>query len=238
MKPLAARMKNYLLHMFFPNRCPFCDRVIEASKHCCSRCEDKLVQPETSRCVFCGETDCRCAEQGRCIDYAVSAFFYEDQPKQAMLGLKYHGKRWYAEHLAWYLAEQLRKQAFTKEISVITFVPMSAKKQKKRGYNQAELLARALGEELSLPVRPMLQKIKETGEQHTLSARQRKYNLVGAYDLLASGIAAGERILLTDDVLTTGNTMRCCADVLKSDGAERIYAAAICKVRHESHESV
>ncbi len=108
----------------------------------------------------------------------------------------------------------------------ICFVSMYPKKEKQRGYNQAKLIAEELGRCLSLPCCPLLKKTASTAAQHTLSAEQRKRNLRGVYTAVAPEQIAGKRILLVDDVITTGSTMTECAGVLIEHGA--VWVGGVC----------
>lgn len=215
--------KSLLLHLFFPNRCPFCDKVIELERHCCEDCESSLV-------LLTEEESSPSAQwSGFC-----AAFAYDGLPKYALWSFKFQNNPYYGEQLSYYLAEQLKNRHWISCIDAIGFVPMTRKRQKQRGYNQAQLLAEGVSRFLKIPCEKLLEKILETEQQHTLSQNMRKYNLSGAYDAASGANIRGRNILLIDDVCTTGATLLQCAEVLRYYGAESIYAATFCQVLHQN----
>ncbi len=201
--------------IFFPKRCPFCGQVIPPRSRCCEDCAPDLpFLPETGR---------KLAEPPRELT-AYAPFSYEGRAEQAIWRLKFYGVPAAARHLAPYLAEALPDSA---AFDLIVPIPMTRRREKQRGYNQAALLARFLAEELHIPARPLLKKCRETAQQHTLNARERRTNLSGAYRLPDPAAVRGKRILLCDDVVTTGSTLREAAGVLYGAGAESVCAAAV-----------
>ena len=104
---------------------------------------------------------------------------------------------------------------------------MSPKKLQQRGYNQSQLLAKALAKELGLPWWTLLEQARETATQHDLTRAQRADNVRGAYRARAE--AAGQRLLLVDDIVTTGATLRACAQALYEAGAQSV--GAVCAAR-------
>lgn len=225
-------MKRYVIHMFFPNRCPFCGQVMEFGEHCCTECKPTLTLLDNTVCSVCSQKECRCFQSGMGIDGSFSAFNYEGSPKDAILAMKFKNRPEYAEHLAYFLAKQIGSYKF----DCITFVPMHDKKKKKRGYNQAELLAKHLAQELNIPCKTLLVKIKESEEQHTLSLEKRKYNVVGSYAVMNTTEISGKCILLVDDILTTGATVKECSKMLKTYRAKKVYSATICRVSRNRSE--
>ena len=119
------------------------------------------------------------------------------------------------------------------EGEIIVPVPMTEKDEKKRGFNQSELLARDIGERLNIPVLPALSKTKDTAPQKELSGRARRENVKGCFSAAYAEYLAGRRILLVDDVFTTGATANECARTLLSAGAASVsvLTAAVTKPR-------
>lgn len=160
-----------------------------------------------------------------------SCFYYTGGAEYAVRQLKFHHHPGYARTLAPFLAEMLEKGH---EWELLVPVPMTAKKRRKRGYNQAALLCRFLSGETGIPTSAKaLIKIRETKAQHTLSEEERKINLSGAYQARPEQVA-GKRILLCDDVLTTGSTLREAASALLSAGAAEVGAITLCCVERKS----
>src|SRR5699024_3264493 len=102
--------------------------------------------------------------------------------------------------------------------TVITWIPVSLQRKKQRGYDQSELLARRMGKVWKRPASPLLLKKKDNKTQHELSKKERLLNVKGVYE--AQGEITGKRILLVDDILTTGSTMQEAASVLWKNGAD------------------
>ena len=111
---------------------------------------------------------------------------------------------------------------------VVTWTPLSRRSLKKRGFDQARLLAETVGKERSLPVEPILEKIRETRQQSLLDTpAERKANALGAYALRAGVNVTGKKILLVDDVVTSGATLSACARVLKQAGAAEVWCVTL-----------
>ena len=159
------------------------------------------------------------------LDGLFAPFSYEGLAENAVRQLKFQGKTGRARSLAPYLAETLNGAQF----DCIVPVPMYWKGLRKRGYNQAALLARFLGEETGMPVCPALRKCRDTAQQHTLHARERRKNLQGAYRVRKGISLKGKSLLLCDDVVTTGSTLLEAAQTLRDAGAARVYAVTVCK---------
>lgn len=115
----------------------------------------------------------------------------------------------------------------------ITFVPMRKEGLKVRGYNQAELLAKAVGGRMGKTVYPVLEKIKDTPEQKSLTAKERRENLQGAFRVTERALCRDKKILLVDDALTTGSTAETIADLLIGAGADRVYLYTVASVSLE-----
>ncbi len=156
-----------------------------------------------------------------------SAFEYAKQPKNIVLSLKYNGLRDTALQLARILSYQLKAHSDIKEFDCITYVPSSFSKMRKRGFNQAELVAKYISKLLDLPCENLLKVNKKHEAQHTLGLYERETNVKDAFK--AKENLDKKRILLIDDIVTTGNTLKSCALALKTAGAESVYCATVCK---------
>jgi ComF family protein len=141
---------------------------------------------------------------------------------------KYHG-RWTVNEL---LADQLFAQARVRQalaaVDLLAFIPMTRSAQRARGYNQAELLARRLAHSASLPITTALQRVKGGSTQvRTPSRAQRQKNVRGAFEARATQILIGKRVMLVDDVTTTGATLRSAARALLRGGAAEVRAIVV-----------
>lgn len=216
-------IKAGIIHLFFPNRCPFCGGTIPFRSHCCEDCQKKseLWEPVVWK---------ECADWH--FDAFAAPFLYGMGAEQGVYELKFHGNITPAEHFG-YFQYQCLVQAELTGFDVITAVPMAKRQKRRRGYNQAAKLGKAVSRYSGKPYLELLKKPKQLLVQHTLSLEERKRNVIGAFCVREPFLAAGKTVLLVDDILTTGATMDECARVLKQAGAKSVIAAAVCRVSKE-----
>ena len=208
-------LKEKLLDLFFPPRCAFCRRT--GVHGVCADCERTLPYAKVQLCEGAGF--------GRC----ASPLLYEDAVRESLLRFKFHGAQsaaeGYGELLARCAAEELGGQFDT-----VTWVPVSKKREHERGYDQARLLAKATAKALGLPLTPTLHKQRNTQPQSgTGDAAKRRANIAGAYRMKTGADVIGKRILLMDDIVTTGATLSECARVLGKAGAEQVVCATVAR---------
>lgn len=219
MSRIWRTIQKKLLYAFFPNRCPLCDEVISFSEHICEKCKEDTVLYEKEGAFSTGKCDA-----------VVFCFAYEGKGKESVWRLKYEERLDVAIHLAWFLKEQC-EQNLPQLPDLIIPVPMSKIKREERGYNQAEVLAKELAEYWRLPMKNALICEHRSSEQHTLSRNARRHAVKGRYwvDPPKGKLLAGKRVLLVDDVYTTGSTAEACAQVLKDAGADKVFVATVCR---------
>ena len=204
----------FCLELFFPPRCIFCGRTVAPGTKICSGCAAEVLPLNAVRCM-------NLPAAGKNIRCAV-LYPYEGRVRRSVIRFKFYGEKKYADFYAEKLAELLRKGPVPARFDVVTAVPVSRERKEARGYNQSELLARRLARELSA----CLVKIRDNPEQHLLSRPDRLKNVKGVYRALRPQ-ARGKRILLVDDIVTTGSTLLECAEVLFEGGAEAVDCAAV-----------
>ncbi len=227
---------RFCLDFLYPNRCPCCDGFISWDALLCENCRQQIpVNPE-QLCLACGrpKEECMCALPMR-YDRAMVMSFYEAGAKEGLLRMKDSSSRNFGR----FAGETLGKWILTQEdwmmADGIVPVPMSTGKRLCRGYNQAEVIARAISEVTYIPIlRDCLKKRHGAPEQHTLSAEQRAEN-TETFQPTGRNLK-GYRLILCDDIITTGNTLDRCAEILKSSGAETVYAAAAAVTRRKREE--
>lgn len=214
--------------VLFPNRCELCGEVIALDRKVCKSCENPpVIQPPL--CEYCGssETECSCKKHKHEYKQIVAPYYYRDSLVYAIHRYKNSEMLFLADRLS----EDIYKcvKAYYGDISfdMITYVPLRKLRQRKRGFNQSELLARKISEKLGAPALPLLVKIRYTGVQHHKSAMERKADVFGSYDVSDKykNRLDGKTILLIDDVKTTGSTLNECAKMLKIYGAKSVYCA-------------
>ncbi|MBQ8928459.1 MAG: ComF family protein [Oscillospiraceae bacterium] len=213
-----------LLNFFYPNRCPGCGCFLPAQALLCADCEAGILLHDYCSC--CGKPVCQCGRGTLAYDRAVVCSAYAGAAARAILCLKDAGNTNFAPFAAAVLARRLREGAYPAPELVVP-VPMHPDKQRRRGYNQAALIGKALAAHLGIPMREDVLYKADTGrEQHRLSARERQ---LGDGGFSAGSVRLdGQCVLLCDDVLTTGSTMHRCAALLKECGASAVIAAAAC----------
>ena len=225
---VLAKLKEILFPEGFS--CAVCGREIREGKHICYDCKITLPYNDKQRCVKCGRAIdsfsklcLLCKGNEILFDRAYAPFRYEEPVDLLVQRFKYGGER----HLATVFAEYLVGEFLQAGIAcdIITFVPMTARSQKARGYNQSEELARELAKRLSLPCEGVLCKVRETERQATLGFDARSENLQGA--IVCEGEVKGKHVLLIDDVLTTGATASVCAAALKRKKAAKVSVLTV-----------
>lgn len=224
-----------ILKLVYPMHCPVCDEIVRPGELICPECEGKIRMASEPVCKRCGKvlsderkeycTDCgkiqHSFEQGKAV------FVYEGAMRQSMYRFKYSNKREYAEFFTQRTLLMYEGWIRRMGVEVIVPIPMYRGKVRRRGYNQAEVFAKALGRELNLPVETALvARMRDTRPQKELNDRQRRQNLKNAFQF-TSNIVKYSRILLVDDIYTTGSTMDAVADVLLSAGVDKVYYICI-----------
>lgn len=224
--PLWTRVRSGLVESIYPKTCAGCGM---RGTWLCDACLHSIPRLEMGICFRCGapfRPACRsCAQLDRAIHQARSAFPYLGWVSTAVRSFKYADERSRAEHLAGLMFPMLDIMG---TFDAIVPVPLHAEKLRRRGYNQALLLATAIGLHLDVPVQPLLVRTRDTPSQVELSRDERLTNLTGAFNLNPDWVPApGARFLLVDDVRTTGSTLNACANQLVRTGPRRIAAATL-----------
>ena len=208
------------LDLLFPPKCPFCGKVLDRTG-ICPECEKALPWTTEAQCLRMLPGGTRCA----------APLWYEDLAREGLLRFKFQGVSAAAEPLGALIAQCAAEQ-FSGEFDTVTWVPVSRKRLRERGYDQAELLARAACRLWDTkPVR-LLEKSTDNPAQSGLTeAAARRANVLGVYEAYGPDIIRGRRILLVDDICTTGATLSECVRVLKDAGAEEVVCAAVALTR-------
>jgi ComF family protein len=188
-----------------------------------------LVSPICPRCgrpQMSGIVCARCRQSPGDIDGVCAPFMFDGVIREAIYQLKYHGLKSISSCLAEYLAAYLAAKPLLGEIVVP--VPLHPKRLKQRGYNQSSLLARKMCSFISLPVvEDCLVRIKRSRPQvEASSAGERRENMAGAF-ACRNGKVKGSRVILVDDVYTSGATLESCARTLKRAGAVSVWGLAL-----------
>ena len=210
------QMSKDLLDFFFPRHCPFCGRVSE----------------KALLCEQCARTLPRCAEVrtgpfGEC----AAPLYYEDAVRDALLAFKFRGK---VENLNCFgaLMAETAASAFADRFDAVTWTPVSRKRLKKRGFDQARYLTASMCVDWHVAPIETLRKVVDNPPQSGIhDGAERRANVLGVYEAVSPEQFAGKRLLLVDDICTTGATLGECARVLKAAGAAEVMCLTLAMVR-------
>ena len=206
------------LDLLFPPKCPFCRRVLDDPRApLCPKCQPILPWLEKKESFRKVEHTAGCW----------SPLVYKDMVRACIHRYKFTPVPALGQPLG-LLAVQCALDHPEIAPDVVTWTPLSRKSLKKRGFDQAQMLAREVGRGLRVPVEPLLEKSRETAQQSLLETpSERKANILGAYRLREGARVEGKKILLVDDVVTSGSTLSACAAELKRAGAAEIWCVTL-----------
>ena len=208
------------LNLLFPPKCPFCARV-QDSVGICIACQRDLPWTRESESRWDGPGGLHCA----------APLWYENGARKGLLHLKFRGDSAAAEPMGELIA-RCAAEHFSGGFDTVTWVPVSRKRLRERGYDQAELLARAACRQWETQPEQLLRKTVDTQPQSTLAdAAARRANVLGVYEPVKGARIEGRRILLVDDIHTTGATLEECIRVLKDAGAAEVVCVVAAKTR-------
>lgn len=237
----VKRFFNALLDVVLPPICHICHAFIPDAGilHICPTCRDCLPLVESPLCSICGIPFAGAGDDHRCgacltqpphFDSARAHFLYEGPIRDLIHSFKYNQRTHLRYPLALLALEGMNGFPPDSEPNLIIPVPLHLSRLRQRGFNQAVLLGRVLARRLPLPMLPdALVRTRPTEPQIKLSAAERRSNVKGAFTVNRPDRVAGKRILLLDDVMTTGSTLDECARELKKAGADVVIAATIAR---------
>ena len=238
---MPGRVAKKLLDLLYPPVCPFCGSI--SLKGICDRCRKKIIYVKEPYCMHCGKPlsdesqeychDCARrmdadawhgdGREGCCITQGRSLWIHREPVSGAVYGLKYKNKRNWGRIFGAEMEKVYGRQIRQWKIQEIIPVPLHASRQRVRGFNQSEIIARELSRLTGIPCRTdVLFRIKKTIPQKLLDNSQRPTNLKGAFAVSGEWKAA-VNVLLIDDIYTTGATLEKSAKMLRKAGARNVY---------------
>lgn len=249
MKGKIRALGEICMELVYPRKCIFCSRAIPMKSYreiikessydlLCERCRISIKDSyiEEPYCLKCGKqldsitqeycVDCR--SMPHIYDRGLSVFKYHNDIKESVYRFKYKACKCYGGFYGEQMAEKYKDIIKKWQPDVIVPVPIHRTRMKKRGYNQAELIGRVLSDKLNIPMDiNVLFREKNTKQQKKLSKDFRIKNVENAFKV-AINVVRYNKIILVDDIYTTGATINACARVLKQAGVQEIYFISIC----------
>lgn len=211
------KLPKALLDFLFPPRCPFCHAVVAEDGTICPECQEGLPWLTGNRAL----------RRPDLLEGCASALRYEGGVRSCIHRFKF-GRRWGYIRVLGPLAVQCARDHFPQDFDLISWPPLSPKRLRQRGFDQAQLLAQAVAEDRGMEAAPLFVKKNGVRRQSTLrDAASRRANVLGAFSLPEPGQVRGKRVLLVDDVLTSGATLSECARVLLQAGAGEVWGVTL-----------
>ncbi len=218
--------------IIFPRRCPVCDKILEyRGELICEKCREKLVYIEEPKCKKCGKQLIRhedeycydCKKKKHLYKEGIAVFAHTGEIKKSIYKIKYCNKREYVDFYAGEVTRLYGKKINSWNSDAIIPVPLHRKKQLSRGYNQAEIIAKVISKQTGIPMNSkILMRIKNTKPQKELNDTDRKKNLENAFKINKS-IVKLKKVILVDDIYTTGSTIDGCTEELIKGGIDEVY---------------
>ncbi|NBK92500.1 ComF family protein [bacterium 1XD21-13] len=231
----VIRVFPRLFDLIYPRRCPVCDDIVGGRALICEPCRLRLHPVGEPLCKKCGKPLSTaeaeyCPDCGRKKHLYVrgrAALEYDSVMRESIGRFKYKNRREYGDFYVQELLRACGEAVRSWNPDLLIPIPLHKSRRRKRGFNQAELIARGLGKELGIPVSAdSLLRTKKTSPQKELNDQERKSNLKNAFQLAKDNVKF-KKILLIDDIYTTGSTIDAAASVLLDHGAEKVYFLCI-----------
>lgn len=206
----------------------------------CILCDSLLEKEETDLCHDCRQNAPEFTKGKFKISFVArwtALWYYKENVRESLLRYKFGRRRHYGAIYGRLLAMKLQQAGFD-DFDVLTWVPISFRRYWKRGFDQVALIAKAVARELGCEAQPILRKVRHNPPQSGIhDAAMRRANVLGAYRVKDSHLAAGKRILLLDDIITSGATISECAKTLQLAGASEVTCAAVAAATNDRKES-
>lgn len=216
-------MSKRILRLLFPPKCILCKKL--------------LTPQQTDLCPHCREHAPEFPGAKITLSFLAQwtgIWYYKDDVRGSLLRYKFYGQRSYAPAYGRLLAMKLQRMGWD-DCDLITWIPISPRRRFRRGFDQSQLIARVVAAELDLPLVAAAKKIRHTKPQSLMGdAAHRRANILGAYRVTDPACITGKRVLLIDDIITTGATASECARVLLTAGAKEVKLATVAVATHDT----
>lgn len=228
---------NNILGIFFTNTCPVCGQSVAFNHEgICKGCKGKIKYVREPRCKKCGrplgdmyQMVCvACSKRKHDFDMGVCVFEHSGEIKKSIYEFKYKNRREYGEFYAKEAAKIYGRELKEWNVQAIIPVPIHKERELERGYNQALEFGQALARFTGIPVKKRaLIRRKKTSPQKELTEIMRYLNLKNAFAVERNSLEGIKRVLIVDDIYTTGSTIDACSSILKKAGVEKVYFLCI-----------
>ncbi|MCD7760609.1 MAG: ComF family protein [Clostridiales bacterium] len=228
--PLSAlsALWNRVLNLVYPPRCVFCQDFLpgeRAETGVCAACEQTLPRTDEATVLRPGDY----------FTFCLSPLLYQGTVRDSIRRYKFSGRSCYHGVYGGFLRDCLERY-LPAPPDVVTWAPLSARRRHRRGYDQAKLLAEEAGQLYGLRPVPLLKKVKHTPAQSSLGRTAREENVRGVYRIRPEASVSGKRVLLVDDIITTGSTLSECSRVLLKAGAAEVVCLTLARTMGEWKE--
>lgn len=227
------------INLLYPRRCPVCQEIVTPNREnplICPECSRQLPYITGARCMKCGKGLWK-GEQEYCGDcqripkhyvQGFPVFYYAEPLKKGVAAFKYHNRREYADFYSEAIWNRYGMEFSRIHFDGILPIPIHRHKRQIRGYNQAELIARRLSRKMQVPCyNRQLTRNVDTLPQKELNDKERLRNLKKAFHFAGKGVKLN-KVLLVDDIYTTGATIEACTEILHQAGVAQVYFTSIC----------
>ncbi len=235
-------MLESIVTILYPRRCPICGEIVKPrGQLVCPPCKLKLKPIEEPRCKKCSKPieseereychDCETKNHHYSKGYAM--WVYDSSMKKSIADFKFHGRREYSDFYIDEIIKHYGNEIKSMAPEVLVPIPIHKSKLMQRGYNQADILAKGIGKKLNITVLShLLQRDKKTLPQKLLNDKERLKNLEKAFTYSAEEsnkiLKPIHKVMLIDDIYTTGSTIEACSNILLQNGIEEVYFLSIC----------
>jgi len=211
------------MSLLFPRKCILCRTLLEPQEtDLCHTC--RIEAPEFTKSKF----------KLSFLAGWTAVWYYKGTVRQSLLRFKFHNARSYADIYGRFLAMKLLKEDWA-DFDVLTYVSTGWLRRLFRGYDHVALIGQSVSKEIHLPLTKTMKKVRNTPPQSSIAdPARRRANVLGAYRVIQPELVQGKRVLLLDDIITTGATVSECARVLLTAGAKEVYCAAVAASSHDT----
>lgn len=223
-------MIDKILNIIYPHKCIICGEI--SDKIICDSCDVTSCEINNDICLKCGReiSHCDCGK-GR-YDYPIAApFYYEDEIRDSLIRMKFTPKEYICKDYAKIIAKFVEKRYTFTKFDLIVCVPMDKIKVRRRGFNQAKVIAKELSKIMDISFYDGVTKTRNTLTQHELPRKERLANVKGAFSVRDADIFSGKTVLVIDDIATTGSTIGEVAKTVKKAGAVSVSCAVVALVK-------